>query len=144
MLTTAFTKINRTSRTPATRRWRRAPSHRRHFFNMNDLRLQRLGLRRFDTARHPLSSVRVDFSSPISLNMTVEESLPAAYYSSRSRMRKARPDIANTRREQIVEAAVAVITEQGLQNLSLSEIEQKAGMSRGQLTYYFKAKEDIL
>jgi AcrR family transcriptional regulator len=59
-------------------------------------------------------------------------------------MRKARADIASTRREQIVEAAVAVITEQGLQNLSLSEIEQKAGMSRGQLTYYFKAKEDIL
>src|SRR5262249_59497949 len=48
------------------------------------------------------------------------------------------------RREQIVEAAVAVIAEKGLQNLSLSEIEKKAGMSRGQLTYYFAAKEDIL
>jgi AcrR family transcriptional regulator len=59
-------------------------------------------------------------------------------------MRTARADIASSRREQIVEAAVAVITEQGLQNLSLSEIEQRAGMSRGQLTYYFKAKEDIL
>src|SRR5262249_13140419 len=34
--------------------------------------------------------------------------------------------------------------EQGLQNLSLSEIEKKAGMSRGQLTYYFPTKEDIL
>src|SRR5713226_7189380 len=45
---------------------------------------------------------------------------------------------------QIVEAAVAVITERGLQNLSLSEIEKKAGMSRGQLTYYFRSKEDIL
>src|SRR5712692_7739593 len=55
-----------------------------------------------------------------------------------------RIDIASIRREQIVEAAVAVITEQGLQNLSLSEIEKKAGMSRGQLTYYFPAKEDIL
>jgi AcrR family transcriptional regulator len=48
------------------------------------------------------------------------------------------------RREQIVEAAAAIIAEQGLQNLSLSEIEKKAGMSRGQLTYYFPAKEDIL
>ena len=41
-------------------------------------------------------------------------------------------------------AAVAVIAEQGLQNLSLSEIETKAGMSRGQLTYYFPTKEAIL
>src|SRR2546429_7140477 len=52
--------------------------------------------------------------------------------------------IGTIRREEIVEAAVAVIAEQGLQHLSLSEIEKKAGMSRGQLTYYFKAKEDIL
>jgi AcrR family transcriptional regulator len=48
------------------------------------------------------------------------------------------------RKDQIVEAAVAVIAEQGLPHLSLSEIQNKAGMSRGQLTYYFKAKEDIL
>jgi AcrR family transcriptional regulator len=51
------------------------------------------------------------------------------------------PDI---RRKQIVEAAVAVITEKGLQNLSLSEIEKKTGMRRGQLTYYFHTKEEIL
>jgi AcrR family transcriptional regulator len=59
-------------------------------------------------------------------------------------MKSRRIDIAGIRREQIVEAAVAIITEQGLQNLSLSEIENKAGMSRGQLTYYFPTKEDIL
>ncbi|MBI3410310.1 MAG: TetR/AcrR family transcriptional regulator [Planctomycetes bacterium] len=59
-------------------------------------------------------------------------------------MKAARIDIAGIRREQIVNAAVSVIAEQGLQNLSLSEIEKKVGMSRGQLTYYFKAKEDIL
>jgi AcrR family transcriptional regulator len=53
-------------------------------------------------------------------------------------------DVSKQRREQIVEAAVAVIAEQGLQKLSLSAIEGKAGMSRGQLTYYFPAKEDIL
>ena len=40
--------------------------------------------------------------------------------------------------------AAGVIAEQGIQNLSLSEIESRTGMSRGQLTYYFKAKEDIL
>jgi AcrR family transcriptional regulator len=55
-----------------------------------------------------------------------------------------RIDIGAIRREQIVDAAVAVIAEQGLQNLSLSEIEKKVGMSRGQLTYYYRAKEDIL
>jgi AcrR family transcriptional regulator len=55
-----------------------------------------------------------------------------------------RIDIGTIRREQIVDAAVAVIAERGLQNLSLSEIEKKVGMSRGQLTYYYKAKEEIL
>src|SRR5438067_9779597 len=59
-------------------------------------------------------------------------------------MKNARIDVGAIRHEQIVEAAVSVITEQGLQNLSLSEIEKKAGMSRGQLTYYFPSKEDIL
>jgi AcrR family transcriptional regulator len=59
-------------------------------------------------------------------------------------MNTKRLDIRSFRREQIVEAAAAVIAEQGLQNLSLSEIEKKAGMSRGQLTYYFPAKEEIL
>jgi AcrR family transcriptional regulator len=59
-------------------------------------------------------------------------------------MKSQRIDIAAIRRGQIVEAAVGVIAEQGLQNLSLSEIETRAGMSRGQLTYYFPAKEDIL
>jgi len=59
-------------------------------------------------------------------------------------MKQTRIDIGSIRREQIVEAAVTVIAEQGLQNLSLSEIEKKAGMSRGQLTYYFPAQEDIL
>jgi AcrR family transcriptional regulator len=59
-------------------------------------------------------------------------------------MRTPRIDVGRIRREQIVEAAVAIIAEQGLQNLSLSEIETRAGMSRGQLTYYFKTKESIL
>lgn len=59
-------------------------------------------------------------------------------------MKQPRVDVASIRREQILDAAVAVIAEQGLQNLSLSEIEKRARMSRGQLTYYFPAKEDIL
>lgn len=59
-------------------------------------------------------------------------------------MNKPRLDLARIRRQEIVEAAVAIIAEQGFQNLSLSEIEERAGMSRGQLTYYFPTKEDIL
>jgi AcrR family transcriptional regulator len=59
-------------------------------------------------------------------------------------MKTGRVDVGKVRREQIVEAAVAIIVEQGLHNLSLSEIESRANMSRGQLTYYFPAKEDIL
>src|SRR5437899_9824181 len=59
-------------------------------------------------------------------------------------MTTGRIDIGSIRREQIVDAAIAVIGEKGLQNLSLSEIEAKAGMSRGQLTYYFPSKEAIL
>src|SRR5437763_3811482 len=55
-----------------------------------------------------------------------------------------RIDIGSIRREQIVSAAVAVIAEQGIQNLSLSSIEEKTGMSRGRLTYYFRRMEDIL
>jgi AcrR family transcriptional regulator len=52
--------------------------------------------------------------------------------------------IAQIRREQVVDAAVAIIAEQGIQNLSLSEIEKRVEMSRGQLTYYFHTKEEIL
>jgi AcrR family transcriptional regulator len=59
-------------------------------------------------------------------------------------MRKPHPELVNTRREQIVNAATAVIAEQGIQGLSLSAIEQKADMARGQLTYYFRTKEEIL
>lgn len=53
-------------------------------------------------------------------------------------------NVARVRREQIIAAAVEIITSQGLHNLSLSKIETRAGMRRGQLTYYFPTKEDIL
>lgn len=55
-----------------------------------------------------------------------------------------RVSIGQIRREEVVEAAVAAIHEKGIENLSLSEIETRTGMSRGQLTYYFRTKEDIL
>jgi AcrR family transcriptional regulator len=55
-----------------------------------------------------------------------------------------RIDIARIRREQIIQAAVDIIVEQGLHKLSLSKIEQRTGMKRGQLTYYFPKWEHIL
>jgi AcrR family transcriptional regulator len=58
--------------------------------------------------------------------------------------RAGRIDIASIRREQIVEASIGIIVQQGLHQLSLSKIEKAAGMKRGQLTYYFPTKEDIL
>src|SRR3954453_1773383 len=52
--------------------------------------------------------------------------------------------IARKRRDEIVTAATEVIASEGLHRLSLGRIEAKCKMSRGQLTYYFKSKEDIL
>ncbi|MBO0699753.1 MAG: TetR/AcrR family transcriptional regulator [Zavarzinella sp.] len=52
--------------------------------------------------------------------------------------------VARSRRDQIIEAAVGIITSHGLHKLSLSKIETRAGMKRGQLTYYFPTKEEIL
>lgn len=52
--------------------------------------------------------------------------------------------VARRRRDEIVRAATDIIAGEGLHRLSLSRIEQRAGMSRGQLTYYFRTKEAIL
>jgi AcrR family transcriptional regulator len=43
-----------------------------------------------------------------------------------------------------MDAAEAIIAGQGIDQLSLARIEERAGMSRGQLTYYFPTKESIL
>ncbi len=58
----------------------------------------------------------------------------------------AAPDsaIARRRREQVVRAATDIIASEGLHRLSLARIEKRTGMTRGQLTYYFPAKEAIL
>jgi AcrR family transcriptional regulator len=53
-------------------------------------------------------------------------------------------EVALVRREQILEAAEAIIVRHGIQELSLKKIEDLADMSRGQLTYYFPTKESIL
>lgn len=52
--------------------------------------------------------------------------------------------VAQLRRDQIMDAAEAIIAGEGIHRLSLTRIEDRAGMSRGQLTYYFPTKESIL
>ena len=52
--------------------------------------------------------------------------------------------IARKRRDEIVTAATEIIATEGLHRLSLARIEGRIGMTRGQLTYYFPAKESIL
>ncbi|WP_171472402.1 TetR/AcrR family transcriptional regulator [Frigoriglobus tundricola] len=53
-------------------------------------------------------------------------------------------EVAQARREQILDAAETIIAGHGIQELSLKKIEDLAHMSRGQLTYYFPEKEQIL
>ncbi len=54
-------------------------------------------------------------------------------------------DVAQMRRDQIMDAAEAIIADEGIHKLSLGRIEERlGGMSRGQLTYYFPNKESIL
>ncbi|MFO0824940.1 MAG: TetR/AcrR family transcriptional regulator [Gemmataceae bacterium] len=43
-----------------------------------------------------------------------------------------------------MDAAEAIIAEEGIDELSLGKIEERASMSRGQLTYYFPKRESIL
>ena len=53
-------------------------------------------------------------------------------------------DVARRRRGEIMDAAEAIIAGEGIHKLSLAQVEERAGMSRGQLTYYFPTKESIL
>jgi AcrR family transcriptional regulator len=53
-------------------------------------------------------------------------------------------EVAKRRRDEVMDAAEAIIAGQGIDQLSLAKIEERAGMSRGQLTYYFPTKESIL
>lgn len=53
-------------------------------------------------------------------------------------------ETARKRRAEILDAAEAIIADRGIDELSLGKIEDRAGMSRGQLTYYFPTRESIL
>lgn len=48
------------------------------------------------------------------------------------------------RREGVLQAALDVIVERGLANTRMSDIAKRAGMSPGNILYYFESKDDLL
>src|ERR1700729_599650 len=47
-------------------------------------------------------------------------------------------------RDRVLQAAVELITEAGIDQVRIAEIGRRAGMSSGQVMYYFTSKEHIL
>lgn len=52
--------------------------------------------------------------------------------------------IAEARREQVMKAAIEVLTEIGYHSTSLSKIANKANISTGLISYHFSGKEDLM
>ena len=55
-----------------------------------------------------------------------------------------RPKITEVRREEIVRAALEVISERGFQDTRLADIAERAGTSAPAVLYHFTAKDEIL
>ena len=55
-----------------------------------------------------------------------------------------RPKITEVRREEIVRAALDVISERGFQDTRLADIAERAGTSAPAVLYHFTAKDEIL
>lgn len=53
-------------------------------------------------------------------------------------------EVAQQRRDRVIDAAMEIIATQGIHRLSLANIEERVQMARGHLTYYFPTKEAIL
>jgi TetR/AcrR family transcriptional regulator, fatty acid metabolism regulator protein len=48
------------------------------------------------------------------------------------------------RREQLVDCAIDAMVERGFQGASVAEVAQRAGVSKGVVTYHFAAKDDLI
>lgn len=48
------------------------------------------------------------------------------------------------RRDQLVDCAIDAIVELGFQGTSIGEVAQRAGVSKGVVTYHFAAKDDLI
>jgi AcrR family transcriptional regulator len=55
-----------------------------------------------------------------------------------------RPDVSEERRNQILEAAMAVFARQGFEQARMDDIAQQVGLSKGTLYLYFKSKDAII
>src|SRR5699024_12343943 len=56
----------------------------------------------------------------------------------------ARPSVANERRQQIMEATLATMTEHGISGTTLDRIAESAGMSRGHVRHFLGNRDEIL
>lgn len=55
-----------------------------------------------------------------------------------------RPDVSEERKNQILEAAVAVFARLGFQQTRMDDIAQQAGLSKGALYLYYRSKDAII
>lgn len=55
----------------------------------------------------------------------------------------ARPSVEAERREQILDAACAVIGERGITAMRVSDVAERAGLSTGSVHYYFETKQAL-
>lgn len=56
----------------------------------------------------------------------------------------ARPNTQSRRRREVIDAALAAAAEHGLRNLSLTDVANQAGVTRGALLYYYEDLDAIL
>ncbi|WMT42940.1 helix-turn-helix domain-containing protein [Paenibacillus sp. D2_2] len=52
--------------------------------------------------------------------------------------------MANSKRKLLLEAASAIIMEQGIRRLTLEEVAARAGVSKGGLLYHFASKDELI
>ncbi|MFB0536750.1 MAG: TetR/AcrR family transcriptional regulator [Anaerolineae bacterium] len=52
-------------------------------------------------------------------------------------------DVADERRAQIIQAALACFTRKGYNNTTMDDIAAESGLSKGSLYWYFKSKDDL-
>ena len=55
-----------------------------------------------------------------------------------------RPDVSETRKNQILDAAAIVFARQGFYQARMDDIVIESGLSKGALYWYFKSKDDII
>lgn len=56
----------------------------------------------------------------------------------------ARPKRQDARRADLVEAALTAVSERGLRSISLTDVAQRAGLTRGAILYYYSDLDELL